>query len=155
MARSFFSSLSVNSLKEQDLCHFATGKVLTLTSSSLLHRTIVPKCLIRRCSFRVFCCNLYSSFALLFFDSACVCVNVFVTMTMCLCGMNLFLRSYDIQWNLYDNCTAGNINYTFSLFTVSSHHLLGSTCKVRQNELGLCCTTLYSRDVYSPQLPLS
>lgn len=27
------------------------------------------------------------------------------------------LRSYYIQWNLYDNCAAGNINYTYSLFS--------------------------------------
>lgn len=64
-------------------------------------------------------------------------------------------RSYRVQWNLYDNCAAGNINYAFSLFTVSSHHLPGSRCKVRWKEPALCCTTLYLRDLYSPQLSVS
>lgn len=47
-----------------------------------------------------------------------------------------FERSYYTQWNLYDNCAAGNINYTFSPFSFSSHLLLGSTCQVGHNEPG-------------------
>lgn len=100
-----------------------------------------------------FCFNPFSSFVLwlLFLE---VCMSVWVWMCVFMWYIS-FERSYYIQWNLYDNCAAGDFNYTFSQFTISSHHLLVSRCKVRWNEPGLCCTTLYLRDLYSPQLSLS
>lgn len=45
-------------------------------------------------------------------------------------------RSHYIQWNLYDNCTAGNINYTFRRFELSSHHLLAACIRLDKTSLG-------------------
>ena len=67
---------------------FFPGGVLTLASSSLLLRKIVPQCLMHPCSFRAFRCNPLSSFVLLFFDS--VSANICMTMTVCSSGTNLF-----------------------------------------------------------------
>lgn len=112
------------------------------------------------CSFRAFSCNPFSSFVLmlLFLDSVCMCACLNVSACLCeyecvcMCGTRLLRFKDHITYN---NCAAGDINYTFSLFIVSSHHLLESVCKVRWNEPGLCCTTLYLRDLFSLQLSLS
>lgn len=47
-----------------------------------------------------------------------------------------FERSHYIQWNLYDNCTAGNINYRFRGFEISSHHLLAACIRLDKTSLG-------------------
>lgn len=61
-----------------------------------------------------------------------------------------FERSHYIQWNLYDNCAAGNINYTFRRFDVSSHHLLGACIRLDKMSLGPAAP--YMRNLISLQL---
>lgn len=39
-------------------------------------------------------------------------------------------RSHYIQWHLYANCTAGDINYAFRRLHVSSHHWLAACIRL-------------------------
>lgn len=114
------------------------GFMQPLPSSSSLLQTIAPKCLMRRRSSGAFCRNPLSSFnafcSLILGVTACRsqrrCASVPSHYTS-------FRRSYYIQWHLYDNCTAGDINYAFRRSHVSSHHLLAACIRLDKARVAL------------------
>lgn len=111
-----------------------------LPSSSFLLKTIAPKCLMRRRSSGAFCRNPLSSFSA--FCSLILGVTARSYQRRCasvLPHCTSFQRSHYIQWHLYDNCTAGDINYAFRRFHVSSHHLLAACIRLDKASAG-CAT---------------
>lgn len=158
----FFALSSVNSARGQqmDSCLLVTAGVLTLSSSSfvetqsLLQRTIVPECLMHQCSFRAFCCNPFSSFVLWLLFLYSVCVSVWAW----LCVLVWYISFFKIilhTMDLFDNCAVGDINYTFSIFTVSSHHLQRSVCVWgwRKWARALLYLPVFKRSLFPSALP--
>lgn len=159
----FFVLSSVNSARGQqmDSCLLVTAGVLTLSSSSfvetqsLLQRTIVPECLMHHCSFRAFCCNPFSSFVLWLLFLYSVCVSVWAWLCVLVWYIS-FLRSYYIQWICLIIALWG-ILIIHSAYSPSPPTTCRGVCvcEVGGNEPGLCCTSPYLRDLYSPRLSLS
>lgn len=107
--------------------HESWGFMQPLASSSSLLKTIAPKCLMRRrSSFNAFC-SLIPGVTACRYQRRCASV---------LSHYASFQGSHYIQWHLYDNCTAGDINYAFRRFQVSSHHLLAACIRLDKASAG-------------------
>lgn len=83
----------------------------------------------------------------------CVCERV--SMTVCSCVVHIFFKIILHTMDLFDNCAVGDINYTFSIFTVSSHHLQGSVCVWgwRKWARALLYLPVFKRSLFPSALP--
>lgn len=139
-------SVSPVRAEKRDFCPFCYRKSANITQL----KTIVPKCLMRHCSSGAFCCNSLSSCYAFGLDSLRVYVQISAPLR--LWSVHIFWKTTLHTMELYDNCTAGNINYTFRRFELSSHPLLAACIRLDKTSLGSAAP--YMRNLISLQLPL-